>query len=442
MSPDLPSAGWYPNPDGSGDLRWWSGVGWTEYTRPGAPPAQPPLEQPRTQVLGDQTPAADATQVLGDQTPAADATQVLGEQTPAPNAWQQAAPPGHTQWPNAPAYGTYTPPPAANPLTGSGMRPLNGMFSDIGRITKRAWWPVLGISVVIWTVMSALLALAAVAFVDFGSARRGFDLLGQALQDSPDGNIPSDQADQIFSDLSDAFSRLPAAGWVVLGAVLTIVFLYATTMQMAAVNRVSMDAAAGLPVRWAAGWRSGFTAGARLFGYYILITAVIVVATLAVIVLVALAAQLSPGLAVALGILAFLGSIAVAFWLTGRLITAIPQAVVGRHALRWSWHATRGKFWAVLGRYLLWSLAASIIINVITTIVSIPVSLVFLGEASTSTDPFSSLGLALALNLLLLPFSMVTAAIVLIGIVPIWRDLTDHPEYRSIDDNGVPITTV
>ncbi len=34
---------------------------------------------------------------------------------------------------------------------------------------------------------------------------------------------------------------------------------------------------------------------------------------------------------------------------------------------------------------------------------------------------------------------MALAAITVIGIVPIWRDLTDHPTYRSIDDNGVPI---
>ena len=45
MSTELPQAGWYPNPDGTGGLRWWSGVGWTEYTREGVAP-QPPAEEP------------------------------------------------------------------------------------------------------------------------------------------------------------------------------------------------------------------------------------------------------------------------------------------------------------------------------------------------------------------------------------------------------------
>lgn len=100
-----------------------------------------------------------------------------------------------------------------------------------------------------------------------------------------------------------------------------------------------------------------------------------------------------------------------------------------------------GKFWAVLGRYLLWSLAASVVINVISTVVSIPVGALFLGTASAATDPAGQLGLALTLNLLLLPFTMALAAVTMIGIVPIWRDLTDHPVYRSIDENGVPVST-
>jgi hypothetical protein len=45
----------------------------------------------------------------------------------------------------------------------------------------------------------------------------------------------------------------------------------------------------------------------------------------------------------------------------------------------------------------------------------------------------------LVLNLIMTPFSMALGAITIIGLVPIWRDLSDHPQYRSIDEAGNPI---
>jgi hypothetical protein len=313
------------------------------------------------------------------------------------------------------------------------------MFSDIGRIVRRAWWPILAISVIIWTAMTALMAILGVALVDLPAFRRGLDFLGTTLDSTPDGNLSQAQIDQLQADFGQAFSRLPVAGWVLIGVILSVLLLLASTVQIGAVNRLAMDATTSNPVSWGPAWRSGFTAGLRLFGYYVLITVLAGVALVLVVGAIALAAQLSPALAVALGLLAFIGSIALSVWLTGRLIPTLAQVVVAGGALRWSWRATKGKYWAVLGRYLLWSLAASVIINVVLTVISIPVSLLFLGS-STSADPFSQLGLALSLNLILLPLSMATAAITIVGIVPIWRDLTDHPVYRSIDDEGLPIT--
>lgn len=34
QAPATPPAGWYPDPGGSGDQRWWDGQGWTERTQP------------------------------------------------------------------------------------------------------------------------------------------------------------------------------------------------------------------------------------------------------------------------------------------------------------------------------------------------------------------------------------------------------------------------
>lgn len=434
MSNDAPSAGWYPNPDGTGGLRWWSGVGWTEYTRPGA---ETDAGTDQTQVLSTQAP----TQVQ----PAASEPTTAWDQSAGASPWgQPAAPqpeatwvaPGAPQVP-APGYGAYTPPPVS-PLTASGMRPLSGMFADIGRITRRAWWPILAISALIWVAVTAVLGVATAVFVDFGALRRGFDALGTAMEENPAGDFTESQLDQMAAAFSDAFGRLPLAGWLLLGLFAWVLLLLATTVQIGAVSRLAMDAASGAPLSWRAAWGSGFTAGFRLFGYYLLLLVLVLVAVVLVTLVIVLTAQLAPWLAVAVGILAFLGGIAVSFWLTGRLIPALAQAVVGRRALSWSWRATRGKFWAVLGRYLLWSLAASVVINIVSSIVSIPVSLLFLGGAS-ATDPSASLGLALTLNLLLLPFTMALGAITFMGIVPIWRDLTDHPAYRSIDDTGVPV---
>jgi len=442
MTNDAPQAGWYPNPDGSGGLRWWSGVGWTEYTRPN------PAGQ-ETTVLGEAaTPAAEPSANVAEQptTQLGEPTQVQPEVAPTQMAawpqpggsWDQpAAPQPQAQYPG---YGAYAPP-AQTPLTPSGMRPLSGMFGDIGRITRRAWFPILAISIIIWGALTAILAVITVALVDVSALRRGLDEVGRALEANPEGDFTTAQGEAIVDAFSQAFNSLPPAGWAVIGVLAGVLLLLATTVQIGAVNRLAMDAAAAAPISWGAAWRSGFVAGFRLFGYYLLIMLITTVAIIGVTVVIALSAQVSPALAIVLGIFAFFGAIAVSFWLTGRLIPALAQAVVGRRALSWSWRATKGKFWAVLGRYLLWSLAASVVINVISTVVSIPVGALFLGTASAATDPAGQLGLALTLNLLLLPFTMALAAVTMIGIVPIWRDLTDHPVYRSIDENGVPVST-
>jgi hypothetical protein len=41
-------AGWYPDPDSPGIVRWWDGEAWTERRAPAAPPAAP--RQPSDEV--------------------------------------------------------------------------------------------------------------------------------------------------------------------------------------------------------------------------------------------------------------------------------------------------------------------------------------------------------------------------------------------------------
>jgi hypothetical protein len=317
------------------------------------------------------------------------------------------------------------------------MRPLNGLFTDIGRIVRRGWLPLLGVSLVIWGLVTAVYVAVVLAFVDLDALQRGFDLL--STQTSPETGSATLDA-EVRAAFRDAFAALPPSGWALLLAALTVLLLLASTVQTAAVSRIAMDAAAGQPVSWGAAWKSGFTAGLRLFGYYILFSVLTGLAWVVATVVVVGLWAVSPGLSVFVGLLALIALSVVSVWLLGRLIPVIAQVVVGRHALRWSWTHTRGKFWAVLGRYLLWSLAASVIVNVIVTIVSIPFSVVVLGSASGATGS-GDLGAGLVLSLITLPISMALSAVTLIGIVPIWRDLTDHPVYRSIDEHGIPITT-
>jgi len=47
VHPQTPPAGWYDDPHDAGALRWWSGVGWTEYTAPRQPPQPVATRRPR-----------------------------------------------------------------------------------------------------------------------------------------------------------------------------------------------------------------------------------------------------------------------------------------------------------------------------------------------------------------------------------------------------------
>lgn len=465
MSNEAPPAGWYPNPDGTGGLRWWSGIGWTDYTRQSTVDEQPPqtsevveeqvvettaghptevLGQPTavveetTAVIDQQTAVVEETTAVVDQQTAAVApppTQALPDQSQWNNPWgQPVAPPPA---PPVAGYGRYAPP-VAQPLTASGMRPLSYMFGDIGRIVRRAWLPILGLSLIVWVIAGAIMAAIGLPLVNFNALWSALDTFGTALNANPDGNFSGTESDQIISGFSQAFSALPPAGWAAVGGLLFVIFLFASMFQIAAVSRLSMDAAAEQPVQWGAAIRSGFSGGLRLFGYWLLIGVIATIALIGLTLMIGVAGAISPALAVLFGFVGFIAVVLVGMLVTGRLIPSLPQAVVGRRALSWSWQNTKGKFWGVLGRYLLWSIAASLVVQVILTLISIPFALIFLGQASAGSSA-QDLGQALQLQLIMMPITLALTAVTVLGITPIWRDLTDNSVYRSIDDNGQPI---
>jgi len=227
--------------------------------------------------------------------------------------------------------------------------------------------------------------------------------------------------------------------WTLIAVALIASAIFASCFQLTAVNRLAMDAAAGQPVALSNGIRSGFVGGLRLFGYAIMLTAVVVGIFAALALLITVTASV-PAVAGTIGVVGYLVFLVAVFILSIRLLPITAQVVVDRGALGWSWNASRGKFLAILGRYILWGIVASIVANIVLSIVFFPVGLL-LSAALASADPGASLIWIGIAYLLLLPLSMAVSALTMIGVVPIWRDLTNNPKYRAISAEGVPLKT-
>ncbi len=370
MSDSPPPAGWYPDPGSPGGQRYWDGASWT-------PHAYPAVSDPHD-------------------------------------------------------FGRYTP--QAGVLTDCGMRRLPQLFDDVGRILRRGWWPITGISLAIWFLWLALAALLIALTVDLPSLVRAVTLALDLTQQYPDGRWPAGAARTVgaaFSGVPRFDSPMPyvAAALVVSGTGLA-----ATCVQVAAVNRVALDAAAGQPVTWSAGWRSGATGGARLIGYSLLLLLVTVVALAAATAAVVGLTMVVPALGVLLAVILVVAWVVAIFWLLGRLVPIVVQVDVASGALRWTWAATRRTFWGVLGRYLLWSLVAYVVGQAVLTVALLPLSLIT--TAAALQPGTGTLLVGLGVSVLSLPLSMVVAALTYIGVVPIWRDLTDDPRYRAIAPDG------
>lgn len=378
-----PSPGWYPDPqDPSRSVRWWNGQGWTAHIQPTPLPQPIPLPQPN----------------------------------PLPYPTVPAAVPG---WSTAGAG------PGASPtVTASGMRPLSGFFSDIGRIVTRAWAPILAISLAVGVFLTAVLALLTASVVDFDSLWRLFDALG------PLEPMTAAQEDRLASLAAQAFP----AGWVaytVVGVIAVLVAIAGTAFQAAAINRIGVDAAAGQPVTWSAGWRAGLRGGPRLFLALLSLLLLSVLAVSAAVGVVVLLALAVPPLAFVAGTGFVLGSVVLGLWLSARLAPLTAAAAMGRRPLRWSWTRTGGRAMAVLGRWLLWTLIVSAVVQVVSSVVLAPVGLV--GDAAANGGDFGDLLRLLTVSwLIAAPVTIALNGLSVLGAVPIWRDLTDEEPYAAL----------
>lgn len=90
---------------------------------------------------------------------------------------------------------------------------------------------------------------------------------------------------------------------------------------------------------------------------------------------VAVGYEVSSGLGVAIGIVAVAGAAVALVWFTVRTLLAAPALVLEKlgpiTALKRGWTLSRGAFWRLLGLYLL----TSIIVNVVTSILTVPLGL-------------------------------------------------------------------
>ena len=392
-----PAAGWYADPAGTPGLRYWDGVSWTDHT---------------------------------SQLQASPEPQHAAGTTWSQPGWGAPAPADGS------GFGAYAA--ASAPLAPSGMRRVEALFSDVGRIIKRGWWPITAASLLVWAAWLLVTAVTTAVLIDLP---RFADALGFALKSSE--QYPSDQVPvEVQNEIADRFGAAlridsPVA-WVIAAVLILLTGIWASCWQIGAVNRVAMDAASGREATAGNALRAGFTGGSRIFGYALLLVVAVLAAVLVLGGGAVLLFSVAPPLAVLVGLFGALALFVGAVFLFTRLLPLTAQAVVAPGALSWSWRKTSGKFWAVLGRWMLWSLVAYVAIQIISSALLLPMGLI--AAATASADP-TTLGWVLSLTFLIsIPLSLVLNAASLLGVVPIWRDLTQDPLYRSIDDDGVPIT--
>jgi len=242
------------------------------------------------------------------------------------------------------------------------LRPTLGLGDIIAGAWRSVWHNpgvMLGLALLIVLLASLLSALFGLA-LNAPLARWNADMLSQANMTGVFHDLGLNANDLgFFTGSSTAAGLLMALVTPIINGILAI-----SVSQSVLGNRVSI-ADAWSRVRGRIG---------SLIGWSLLMTlALIVFITLGVLAIVGLAiaaSNLSEGFAAALAILLSMALIAVAIWLTIKLLFVAPIIAIERcsirQAVRRSWELTRGHFWRILGVYLLGTLLVSIISSLIT----------------------------------------------------------------------------
>ncbi|MEU8603810.1 glycerophosphoryl diester phosphodiesterase membrane domain-containing protein [Streptomyces parvulus] len=243
------------------------------------------------------------------------------------------------------------PPPAAKPGV-IPLRPLGvGEILDGAVSTMRTYWrTVLGISLTVAVFTEIIVVL----------------LQGLVLDNS--GTEALNDPDASLSELGDALTETSINS----GAVF-LISLIGTVLATALLTTVTSRAVLGRPVTAGEAWRDARPQVLKLFGLIallLLIVAGIVLAGMAPGLLVT--ATAGGGAGVALTVLGFLAAGVVAVWLMVRFSLASPALMLEKQgikkALSRSVKLVRGSWWRVFGIQLL----ATIIANVVASIIVIP----------------------------------------------------------------------
>ncbi|WP_326722702.1 MULTISPECIES: glycerophosphoryl diester phosphodiesterase membrane domain-containing protein [unclassified Streptomyces] len=258
------------------------------------------------------------------------------------------------------------PPPAAKPGV-IPLRPLGvGEILDGAVSTMRTYWrTVLGISLTVAVVTQIAVIL----------------LQGFVLDDSATSDTLNDSTATV-SELSSALGTTLASS----GAVLLITLL-GTIIATALLTTVTSRAVLGKPVTTSEAWRDARPQLAKLFGLTILLPLIaIVIVGVGTLpgVLIGVTASGDAGIAVA--VIGGLGAGVVALWLMIRFSLASPALMLEKQSVFKSMSRSaklvRGSWWRVLGIQLL----ATIIANIMASIIVIPFAVI---AAALSGDGLS-----------------------------------------------------